>query len=233
MEIIMFYFDPTYIIILPALIFAMWASARVDSTFKKYERNYSFRGYTGAMAAREILNARGLYDVAIERVNGRLSDHYDPRTNVIRLSEAVYNSTSTAAIGVACHEAGHAMQYAENYFPIKFRARISPITNIGSTFGIWLFIIGLIFSFPMICFIGIILFSFTAIFQLATLPTEYNASKRALAAIEESGILNPEEQQGAKKVLSAAALTYVAALAVSLTQLLRLIVLFGGTRRRR
>ena len=228
----MFYFDPTYIIILPALIFAMWASARVNSTFTKYEKDYSSRGYTGAMAAREILNARGLYDVSIERVNGRLSDHYDPRANVIRLSDAVYNSTSTAAIGVACHEAGHAMQYADSYLPIKFRALIIPITNIGSTLGIWLFIIGLIFSFPAVCLIGIILFSFTALFQLATLPTEYNASKRALEAIEESGILNIEEHIHAKKVLSAAALTYVAALAVSLTQLLRLLVLFGNTRRR-
>jgi len=228
----MFYFDPTYILILPALIFSLWASARVNSTFSKYEKNYSFRGYTGAMAAREILNAKGLYDVAIERVHGRLSDHYDPRTNVIRLSDAVYNSTSTAAIGVACHEAGHAMQYAENYLPIKFRAMIIPITNIGSTFGIWIFIIGLLLSFPAICFIGIILFSFTAIFQLATLPTEFNASRRAIAAIEESNILSPTEQTGAKKVLKAAALTYVAALAVSLTQLLRLLILFGNTRRR-
>ena len=228
----MFYFDPTYIIILPALIFSIWASSRVNSTFTKYERDYSYRGYTGAMAAREILNSRGLYDVGIERVNGRLSDHYDPKANVIRLSDAVYNSTSTAAIGVACHEAGHAMQYADSYLPIKFRALISPMTNIGSTVGIWLFIIGLILSFPMVCFIGIVLFSFTAIFQLATLPTEYNASRRALEAIEESGILNQEEHLHAKKVLSAAALTYVAALAVSLTQLLRLLVLFGNTRRR-
>ncbi len=228
----MFYFDPTYILILPALIFSLWASARVNSTFSKYEKNYSYRGYTGAMAAREILNAKGLYDVAIERVHGRLSDHYDPRTNVIRLSDAVYNSTSTAAIGVACHEAGHAMQYAENYLPIKFRAMIIPITNIGSNFGMLLFFIGLIFSFPAICFIGIILFSFTAIFQLATLPTEFNASRRAISAIEESNILSPTELNGAKKVLKAAALTYVAALAVSLTQLLRLLILFGNTRRR-
>ena len=226
------YIDPTYILILPALIFSLWASARVNSTFKKYEKNYSYRGYTGAMAAREILNANGLYDVAIERVHGHLSDHYDPRNNVIRLSDSVYNSTSTAAIGVACHEAGHAMQYADNYLPIRFRAMIIPMTNIGSKFGIWIFIIGLLFSIPSICFIGIILFSFTAIFQLATLPTEFNASRRAISSIEQSNILSPTELNGAKKVLKAAALTYVAALAVSLTQLLRLLILFGNTRRR-
>lgn len=227
----MFYFDSTYLIILPALIFAIWASGKVNSTFKKYEKNFCVKGYTAAMAARKVLDTNGLYNVQIERVHGRLSDHYDPRSNVIRLSEAVYNSTSTAAIGVACHEAGHAIQHAQNYFPLKIRSAIIPLTSIGSNIGIWLFIIGMFLSLQMLCLFGIILFSFTALFQLVTLPTEYNASSRAMRAIEQNGILTAEEQKNANAVLQAAALTYVAALAVSLTQLLRLILLFGNNRR--
>lgn len=233
----MFYFDPTYIIILPALIFSLWASARVNSTFKKYSTVYNSRGYTGAMAARAVLNANGLGNVRIEHVNGHLSDHYDPRDNVIRLSDSVYNSTSAAAVGVACHEAGHAVQHAVGYVPIKIRQALVPVTNIGSQIGIWLFFIGILltaFSSQMVilAYIGVALFSLTALFQLVTLPTEYNASRRALNAIEQTGILNNAERESAAKVLNAAALTYVAALAVSLSQLLRLLLILGNTRRR-
>ena len=233
----MFYFDYTYLIILPAFIFALWASARVNSTFKKHERLYCKSGYTGAMAARTVLDKNGLYHVRIERIHGHLSDHYDPRDEVIRLSDSVYNSTSAAAIGVACHEAGHAVQHAENYIPIKIRSALVPITNFGSQIGVWLFFIGVLLTyfssaFVLLAYAGIILFSFTALFQLVTLPTEFNASKRAMVSIKESGILDSEAEKGAKKVLGAAALTYVAALAVSISQIIRLLLILSGTRRR-
>lgn len=233
----MFFWDPTFIIILPAMIFAMWASHRVNSTFKKHSLEYSQKGITGAMAAQIVLKANGIYDVRIERVPGNLTDHFDPRENVIRLSDSVYSNTSTAAIGVACHEAGHAVQHAEDYLPMKIRQAIIPMTNIGSKLGLVLFIIGLIFaafsySFVYVAYIGIGLFSLTAIFQLVTLPTEFNASKRAIRSIRESGILNVNEIDSAESVLNAAALTYVAALAVALSQILRLLLILGGTRRR-
>lgn len=232
------YFDITYVIlVLPAVIFAMVASAQVNSTFKRYSTQYSARGITGAEAARRVLNANGLYDVSIERVSGNLTDHYDPRRNVIRLSDGVYNNTSTAAIGVACHEAGHAVQHAVGYFPIKLRSAIIPITNIGSKLAMPLILIGLLFggrSEFMSGFItlGIACFGLSTVFQLVTLPTEFNASRRALQAIQTSGILYENEMTGAKKTLRAAAMTYVAALAVSLMQLFRLIILFGGRSRR-
>ena len=232
------YFDITYVIlVLPAVIFAMVASAQVNSTFKRYSTQYSARGITGAEAARRVLNANGLYDVSIERVSGNLTDHYDPRRNVIRLSDGVYNNTSTAAIGVACHEAGHAVQHAVGYFPIKLRSAIIPITNIGSKLAMPLILIGLLFggrSEFMSGFItlGIACFGLSTVFQLVTLPTEFNASRRALQAIQTSGILYENEMTGAKKTLRAAAMTYVAALAVSLMQLFRLIILFGGRNRR-
>lgn len=233
----MFYFDPTYLIILPAFIFSIWASVRVNSTFKKYNRLYCLSGYTGSTAARAVLDRYGLYDVRIEHVGGNLTDHYDPRDNVIRLSDSVYHSRSAAAIGVACHEAGHAVQHAENYLPIKIRSALVPITNFGSQAGIWLFFIGVLLTyfsetFVILAYFGVALFSLTALFQLVTLPTEFNASRRAMTAIRETGILDPEAQSGAKKVLSAAALTYVAALAVTLTQILRLLVILSGARRR-
>lgn len=232
----MFWFDPTYIIILPALIFSIWASVRVNSVFKKNSKVFSVRGYTAAMACRAVLDRNGLYSVRIEHIQGNLTDHYDPRSNVIRLSDSVYNSTSAAAIGVACHEAGHAVQHAQNYAPIKIRQAIIPLTNIGSTLGIWIFILGIILTamsqeLILVAYIGLGLFSFTAIFQLVTLPTEYNASKRAVIAIKETGILNERELSAAKEVLNAAALTYVAALASSLSQLLRLLIILGGARR--
>lgn len=230
-------FDWTYlVIVLPCIILSMWASSSVNSTFKKYAKVMSYRRITGAEAAQRVLSANGVRGVRIERVSGNLTDHYDPKTNVIRLSDGVYDSPSVAAIGVACHEAGHAVQYAENYGPIKLRAAIIPITNIGSKLAMPLILIGVLLSFLgnfsyAIVDLGIICFSLSLVFQLVTLPVEFNASRRAMAAIEEGNILSPEEQRGAKKTLKAAAMTYVAATAVALAQLLRLILLFGGRRR--
>ena len=232
------YFDITYLIlVMPAVIFAMICSARVNSTFKKYSTQYSARGITGADAARRVLDANGLYDVRIEHVSGNLTDHFDPRGKVIRLSDSVYSNTSTAAIGVACHEAGHAIQHAVGYFPIRLRAAIIPVTNIGSMLAMPLILIGLIFANGQmggtLINIGIACFGLSTVFQLVTLPTEFNASRRALQVIESSNILYEGEMQGAKKTLWAAAMTYVAALAVSLMQLLRLVILFGGRGSRR
>lgn len=229
--------DWTYIIlVLPCLILSLWASARVNSTFKKYSEQISRRGITGAQAAQRVLQTNGVSGVRIERVSGNLTDHYDPRTNVIRLSDSVYNSTSTAAIGVACHEAGHAVQYAQGYGPIKLRAAIIPVTNIGSKLAMPLILIGLLVnalgSFSQTAIdLGIACFALSLIFQLITLPVEFNASRRALQAIEYGDLLTTEEQRGARKTLSAAAMTYVAATAVSFVQLLRLIMLFGRRRR--
>ncbi len=230
------YWDWTYIVyVLPAVIFAMWASANVNGTFKKYAKIHSRRGITGEEAARRVLDSKGLTNVRIERVSGNLTDHYDPRTNVIRLSDSVYSDTSEAAIGVACHEAGHAMQYAESYAPIKLRNAIIPVTNIGSRLAMPLILVGIFLSYLsdyliIFAYVGIICFAFSTVFQLVTLPTEFNASRRALSAIDDCGILDSEERSGAKKVLSAAALTYVAALAVSIMQLLRLITLVNRRR---
>lgn len=225
------YFDMTYIVIVvPAIIFSLIASSKVNSTFRKYSRVRAASGLTGAEVARRILDANGLANVAIEQVSGSLTDHYDPRANVIRLSQPVYGSSSVAAIGVAAHETGHAVQYAVGYSPIKLRAAIIPATNIGSKLAMPLIILGLILSataakFITIAYAGIICFSLSALFQLITLPVEFNASRRALNTIEGFGILSGSEQDGARKVLSAAAMTYVAALAVSLAQLLRLLLM--------
>lgn len=230
-------FDWTYIVlVLPCLILSLWASARVNSTFKKYSNQISISRLTGAQAAQCVLRANGVSGVRIERVSGNLTDHYDPRTNVIRLSDSVYDNPSTAAIGVACHEAGHAVQYAKNYGPIKLRAAIIPITNIGSRLAMPLILIGLLFttlgSFSQtIIYTGIACFGLSLVFQLITLPVEFNASRRALEAIENGNLLTDEEQRGARKTLSAAAMTYVAATAVSLVQLLRLISLYGRRNR--
>ena len=231
------YFNVTYLyIVLPAVLLALMASARVKSTFKKYSRQLSASNISGAQAAQRVLYANGLTNTRIERIAGSLSDHYDPKENVIRLSQPVYDSTSTAAIGVACHEAGHALQYAQNYAPIKLRAAIIPATNLGSKLAIPLVILGIIMSyyaesFITIAYIGIVFFTVCVVFQLVTLPVEFNASHRALLAIEGQGILSESELKGSRKVLSAAAMTYVAALAVSLAQLLRLLMLVGGGRR--
>lgn len=232
-------FDWTYIVlVLPCMIFAMIASSSVNSTFKKYSKQLSQRRITGADAALRVLQVNGVYGVRIERVAGNLTDHYDPKTNVIRLSDSVYNSTSTAAIGVACHEAGHAVQYAQNYAPIKLRAAIIPLTNFGSKLAMPLILLGIVCTFlgefsTILVYLGIAAFGLSFVFQLITLPVEFNASRRAIRAIEEGSILTPEEQKGAQKTLKAAAMTYVAATATALAQLLRLIVIFGGGRRRR
>ena len=236
----MFYyygFDMTYLIlVLPFVILSMWASSNVNSTFQKYSRQMSMRRITGAQAAQRVLSANGVSGVNIERVAGNLTDHYDPRTNVIRLSQDVHDSTSTAAIGVACHEAGHAVQYAQHYAPIKLRAAIIPATNIGSRLAMPLILLGLLFNFfgsysYTLVYLGIACFGLSLVFQLVTLPVEFNASRRAMEAIESAGILTEDEQKGARKTLTAAAMTYVAAAAVALMQLLRLIMLYGGRRR--
>jgi len=231
------YTDWTYIVlVLPAVILALIAQARVNSVFTKYSKISSKRGFTGAQAARRVLDANGLSNVRIERVSGKLTDHYDPRANVIRLSDATHDSTSAAAIGVAAHEAGHAVQHATGYLPIKVRAAIIPLTNIGSRLAVPLIILGIFLSyygeqFLSIAYLGVIAFSLSADFQLVTLPTEFNASRRALEAVENYNVLDSEEIGQMKKVLSAAAMTYVAALAVSLTQLLRLLLMVNRRRR--
>ena len=230
-------FDLTYIVlVLPCVIFAMIANSKVNSTFKKYSKVLSYRRLSGAQAAQRVLSANGVQGVRIERVGGHLSDHYDPRTNVIRLSDSVYDSTSVAAIGVACHEAGHAVQYAQHYAPIKLRAAIIPVTNIGSKLAMPLILLGLLLSFGEtvsygFVYAGIACFGLSLVFQLVTLPVEFNASHRAMTAISEGGLLSEEEQKGARRTLTAAAMTYVAATAVALAQHLRLSVLFGGRRR--
>ena len=232
------YFDWTYLVlVLPCVILSLWASANVNSTFQKYAKQLSIRRITGAEAAQRVLNANGVRGVRIERVGGNLTDHFDPRDNVIRLSDSVYDNTSTAAIGVACHEAGHAVQYAQQYAPIKLRAAVIPMTNIGSKLAMPLILLGVLLSgfaemsYGLV-YLGIACFGLSLVFQLITLPVEFNASRRAMQAIESAAILTVEEQRGARKTLTAAALTYVAATAVALMQLLRLILIFGGRRRR-
>ena len=232
------FFDWTYVVfILPFVILSLWASSNVNSTFHKYSKVHSIRRITGAEAAQRVLSANGVSGVRIERVRGNLTDHYDPRSNVIRLSDSVYSSTSTAAIGVACHEAGHAVQYAKNYFPIKLRAAVIPATNLGSKLAMPLILLGVLFSAfadasYTLVYAGIACFGLSLVFQLITLPVEFDASRRAMHAISSANILTAEEQRGAKKTLTAAAMTYVAATAVALMQLLRLIMIFGGGRRR-
>lgn len=232
-------FDWTYVVlVLPCIIFSLIASSSVKSTFNKYSQVFSYRHLTGAEAAQRVLSANGVSGVRIERISGSLTDHYDPRTNVIRLSDSVYNSASVAAIGVACHEAGHAVQYASGYAPIKLRAAIIPITNIGSRLAMPLIMIGILLSFLgnfsyLLVYLGIACFGLSLVFQLATLPVEFNASRRAMQTIESAGLLTEEEQRGARKTLTAAAMTYVAATAVALAQLLRLLVIFGGGRNSR
>ena len=232
------YFDWTYVVfVLPCVIFSLIASASVNSTFKKYSSVYSSRHLTGADAARRVLSANGITNVSVQHISGNLTDHFDPSSNVIRLSDQVFDSTSTAAIGVACHEAGHAVQHATGYFPIKVRSAVIPVTNLGSRLAMPLILVGILLSslsyrFYAFVYVGIACFGLSLIFQLVTLPVEFNASRRALQAIQEGNILSDRELAGAKKTLRAAAMTYVAATAVALSQLLRLLVLFGGNRRR-
>ena len=227
-----FYLPDRYYILLviPAMLIALWAQMRVKSTFAKYGREGTYGGLTGAQAARRILDANGLTDVRIEPVRGSLTDHYDPRDKVVRLSMYVYGCDTVAAVGVAAHETGHAIQHAVGYFPLQLRNAIIPITNIGSQLSIPLVFIGYFLGMQPLVSLGILLFSLVTVFQLITLPVEFNASRRALATLDEYGMVNDYEHEGVRKVLSAAALTYVAALIVSLANLLRLILLFGGRR---
>ena len=229
-----FYFMDSYwlLLVLPALIVAMIAQVKVKSNFSKYSRVASEKGITGAQAAREILDSSGLQSVRVERVAGDLTDHYDPRAKVIRLSDSVYASTSIAAVGVAAHEAGHAVQHAQKYAPLTLRNAIIPVCNIGSSLAPILLILGFVFSFEPLLWAGIAFFSGAVVFQLITLPVEYNASSRALNILEMRGMLYDDEIDGTRKVLSAAAMTYVGALLVSLMQLLRLILIVGGRSRR-
>ena len=224
-----YYFDPTYILIIIAAIISLIAQWRVNSAFSKYSRVASMSGMTGAQAARMILQSNGINDVSVQRISGKLTDHYNPSTKVLNLSESVYGSTSVAAIGVAAHECGHAIQHARGYFPLSLRTALVPVANIGSQLS-WVFIIvGAILSFNQtLITIGIIMFSAAVLFQLVTLPVEFNASARALEQLESNGILYRDEVSQTRKVLSAAALTYVAAAATAILQLLRLIILFGG-----
>lgn len=226
-----YYYDPTYFLVIIGFIFAMIASGGVQSAFKKYSKVKSYRNYTGADAARKILDDNGLYNVRIEHINGNLSDHYDPKANVIRLSDSTYSDTSVAAIGVAAHEAGHAVQHAVGYVPIKVRNAIVPAVNIASTLSMPLFLIGLLFAAPMLTNLGIILFSGALVFQVVTLPVEFNASRRAITILNQSAMLEEDELRGAKKVLKAAAMTYVAAVISTALQLLRLVLLSNSRRR--
>jgi Zn-dependent membrane protease YugP len=222
-----------FILVVPALIISLIAQAKVKSTYAKMSRVLCSRGLTGAQAAENVLRYYGITDVRIEQVAGSLTDHYDPRSNVIRLSEGVYHANSVAAVGIACHEAGHAAQHAENYKPIAVRNAVLPVANIGSASGLWIALLGLAMNVRIMILIGIILYAFVAVFQLVTLPVEFNASSRALKVIEETNMLQGEEFQGAKKVLSAAAMTYVAALLVSIMSLLRVLLRAKGGGRRR
>ena len=230
------YIDWTYVVlVLPAVLLSLWASSNVNSTYARYSKQLNSRGMTGAEAARRLLDANGLRNVPVEMTEGELTDHYDPKANVIRLSAGVYGGRSTAAVGVACHEAGHAIQHSVNYAPIKIREAIVPITNLGAKLSMPLIILGLLLGsmsqlFIYLAYAGVALYGLCAIFQLVTLPTEFNASSRALASIEGMGLLQGEELDGAKKVLRAAALTYVAALAVTLMQLLRFALIVSSRR---
>ena len=228
-----FYYDFTYILVLVGMLLCMGASAHVNRVMKKYDKVRNSTGLTGAEAARRILNNEGLYNVQIECLQSDSGDHYDPRTNTVRLAYQNYNSASVTAVGVAAHECGHAIQHAKGYAPLNFRTALVPVVNIGSKLGIPLIILGIILSFNNILIqIGIWAFSLSVLFQLVTLPVEFNASSRAIAKIDQYGLMSTEENTGCKKVLGAAAMTYVAAAASSILQLLRLILLFGNRRRR-
>ena len=228
----MYYFDPTYVLVLIGALISMLASAKVNSTYAKYNKVRSLSGMTGADAAARILNQAGLYGIRIEHIAGNLTDHYDPRDKVLRLSDTVYGSPSIAAIGVAAHECGHAIQDQEEYFPLRFRNTLVPVANIGTKAAIPIIILGVLLSASQTLInVGVMLFSLGVLFQLVTLPVEFNASNRAIRILEGTGMLRGEEVKGARKVLGAAAMTYVAAAAASILSLLRLMLLFGGRRR--
>jgi uncharacterized protein len=221
-----FFFDPTMIIVIPGFLLAMWAQFKVKSTFKKFDQYGSRSGLTGAQIARDIMRKSGL-DVAVEPTKGDLTDNYDPRNNTLNLSESTYASSSLAAIGVAAHEAGHALQHAQGYFPLSLRSNFVPVANLGSTLGIPMFFIGFFFQWGILVDIGILFFSFAVLFGLITLPVEFNASRRAIAILSDGGYLTPEETPAARKVLNAAAWTYVASALVAVLHLLRLLMLSG------
>lgn len=224
----MFFWDISMIILIPGLLLAMYAQAKVSSTYNRYKKVTSHSGYTGAQFARKMLNDNGLYDVTITQISGRMSDHYDPRANQVRLSAEVYNGTSIASLGIAAHEVGHAVQHATNYFPLTVRNLVVPVTNFSSSIYMLFIFIGIIMnSFSMIQF-GIMLFAVIVIFQVITLPVEFNASRRAIATLGGDGVLDAEELRGAKRVLGAAAMTYVAAMVTAVLQLLQLLMVFGG-----
>ncbi len=221
-------YDRYYLIlIVPTMIFALWAQMKVSTTFNKYSQVRSYSGMTADQVCRRILDANGLYDIRIEHIRGNLTDHFDPTSRVIRLSDSVYNNQSVAAIGVAAHETGHAIQHAVGYVPIRIRSAIIPITNFGSQLSLPMILLGFLFQWESVVHIGIILFSFATLFQLVTLPVELDASGRALKTLEQDDILAGSEIKQAKKVLTAAAMTYVAALLTSAAQLLRLILIYG------
>lgn len=226
------FFDYWYIIlVIPAMILAGWAQYKVKSTYSKYSKVLNARGITGAYAAQAVLNHYGITDVRIEQTSGKLTDHYDPKAKVIRLSDGVYNATSIAAVGIACHEAGHAAQHAQDYVPIKIRTALVPVCNIGSTIGIPLALIGLLIGFEPLITIGLVLYGAIFAFQLVTLPVEFNASRRAIKVIDDTHLLYEDEVGSAKKVLSAAAMTYVASMIVALANLIRLVLRFNNRRR--
>lgn len=223
-----YYFDPTYILVLIGAVLSMLASARVNSTFHKYASVRSMSGMTGAQTAEAILRSKGIHDVRVEHIRGNLTDHYDPTRKVVRLSDSVYGSSSVAAIGVAAHECGHVMQHHEGYAPLNIRTALVPAANIGSKLGIPIILVGILLgSNPILVNIGIWVFSLAVLFQIATLPVEFDASRRALACIEQYGIVTSDERRKSAKVLKAAAYTYVAAAAAAILQLLRLLMLFG------
>ena len=226
-----FFYDWTYILLIPALILSMWAQFRVSSTFSRFSKVRASSGMTATQMAEQLLHAEGVYDVSVERTRGNLTDHYDPKNMVLRLSDSTANSTSVAALGVAAHEAGHVLQHRDGYAPLMLRTAAVPVVNIGSNLSWPLFVAGLIFSWEPLLYAGIALFALAVLFALITLPVEFNASKRALAALETNGYLQPgEEMRGAKKVLSAAAMTYVASAFMAIMQLLRLLAIAGVRR---
>ena len=226
-----FFYDWTYILLIPALILSMWAQFRVSSTFNRFSKVRASSGMTATQMAEQLLHAEGVYDVSVERTRGNLTDHYDPKNMVLRLSDSTANSTSVAALGVAAHEAGHVLQHRDGYAPLMLRTAAVPVVNIGSNLSWPLFLVGLIFSWEPLLYAGIALFALAVLFAIITLPVEFNASKRALAALETNGYLQPgEEMRGAKKVLSAAAMTYVASAFMAIMQLLRLLAIAGARR---
>ena len=228
-----YYYDPTYILVLIGAVLSLWASATVKSTYNKYSRVYSYSGLTGAQAAAQILRQAGIYDVRIEHVSGNLTDHYDPKARVLRLSDSVYGSNSVAAIGVAAHECGHAIQDQEDYVPLRFRSAFVPVANLGTQVAFPILLLGVFLgSSHFLIQVGLLCFFFGVLFQLITLPVEFNASGRAVRILRETGMMSDDELSKTKKVLSAAAMTHVAAAAASILSMLRLIILFGGNRRR-